>query len=170
MGSRSRGGGYWACCCGCNGHLVAQRPVGAGELLLDRGAHRALWDADSEQASSLRNDLGPGFLLAASGFGQGARAGVLSTASLGHLCALEATASAFPGEQGWFGQVWAERPGEGGTFTAEQQLSNELPGCTVRGRLSSGRLGHWPEEEGIMSHLMDSHQGLVSSVACHFLL
>lgn len=103
MGSRSRGGGYWACGCGCNGRLVAQRPVGAGEPLSDRGAHRAPWDADSEQASSLGKDVGPGFLLAASGFGQGERAGVLSTASLGHLCALEATASACPGEQGWFG-------------------------------------------------------------------
>lgn len=74
-----------------------------GEPLSDRGAHRAPWDADSEQASSLGKHVGPGFLLAASGFGRGERAGVLSTASLGHLCALEATASACPGEQGWFG-------------------------------------------------------------------
>lgn len=60
-------------------------------------------DADGEQASSLGKAVGPGILLAASGCGQGAWAGVRSTASLGRLCALEAAASACPGEQGWFG-------------------------------------------------------------------
>ena len=73
-------------------------------------------------------------------------AGVRSTASLGQLCALEAAASACPGEEGWFGQVWAEKLGEGSIFTAEQQLNDEFLG--VRGRVSSGSLGHWPEEGG----------------------
>lgn len=127
-------------------------------------------DADREQASSLGKDAGPGVLLAASGYGQGAQAGVRSTASLGYLCAQEATASACPGEQGWFGASVGRETRGGGTFTAEQQLSDEFPRCGVRGRVSSGRPGHWPEEGGIMSHLMDSHQGSVSSVACHFLL
>ena len=76
----------------------------------------------------------------------GSMAGVRFTASLGQLCALEAAASACPGEQGSFGQVWAEKPGEGSTFTAEQLLSDEFLG--VRGRVSSGSLGHWPEEGG----------------------
>lgn len=170
MGSRSRGGGYWARGCGCNSRLVSRRPGGAGELLSDTGAHRALWDADGEQgdrsgpgASSLGKDAGPGVLLAASGCRQGARL----------VCGPQAVCVHWrlqplpvQGSRGGLGQVWSEKPGEGSTFTAEQQLSDEFLG--VRGRVSSGRLGHWPEEGGMMSHLNGPSSGLGFSCCMPF--